>query len=237
MKKRHLLFAAFIMCLAPTFLNAQVITNTKERSQDRAQIHQSQAQLDRDTRELQDMRMSRDRIVEAHLTNDLASVRAIKGDILRDMQREIDQSKVKLNQAKVEVGQSQQEVHSENREIRRDRADRRHPNGDARDDRRDIRNDRQDRRDDVRDVQDDRMDRNRRADILNRQQDIYQTLVAYEFTLDANGKAKLALVDEFINLMEEDKQLTYSELREDRGELREDRGEARDDRHERSEGN
>ncbi len=238
MKSLFFLYLSFAFFAAyPTF--AQVPQNTREAMQDARQIRRDQSMLSRDRQELAAFNKKRIRIYEAWRLGDLASVRALKRDLLSDMEREIAQAQAYLNQAKAEVQQSQRELAGDRAELARDRRDARHPRGDALDDARDLRNDRADKRDDRRDLADDKRDRQQATQRLNRMIEIRNTLLAYKFTTKKlpgeNPMHKLKLLDEFQHLMEKSVQALARELGEDIRESKEDARERRDDRQERRE--
>lgn len=221
--------AAFFL---PAFTHAQVVQNTKEGTQNRVQIAANKSMIQRDTREIADFQMLIDRMDEALRDGDVASIQAMKQDILLAMKREIQQGEALVAQDYREVGQSKQEVRSDRLELHADRVDRALRNGDGVDDRVDTRRDRRDKRDDQRDVRNDQFDLNAQKARTSRQKVILETLTSHNF---GTADAKMGLVREFKNIMKADLNALEKELAEDHREVREDRRERRDDRGERQE--
>jgi hypothetical protein len=112
-----------------------------------------------------------------------------------------------------ELAESRAELMRSRAELRRDARD------DRRDDHRDLRDDRRDVRDDRRDLRDDRRDM-RRVEAVRAEMHALR------------GRMNPRSLDRKRALLVELTQMSFAELREDRGELREDRGELREDRRE-----
>ncbi len=238
MKALFFLSLSFCMLIS-TFTFSQAPQNAREAVQDQHQIRRDQNMLARDRQELAAFDRKRKRIYEAWKTGDIQSVRILKKELLKDMDREIAQARAWLNQTQAEVHQSKKEVEQDKAELARDRRDARHPRGDALDDARDLHRDRHDKRDDQRDLADDKGDRNQAAKRLNRMTEIRDQLLAYEFILNGapgdNPINKLRLLDEFQHIMENQVNALARELGEDIRESKEDARERRDDRRERRE--
>ena len=116
--------------------------------------------LERDMKELEGFKSKTTSLSTAYEAGDMKKTNELKASIVKDMIREVAQSKEKAEKARREISQSSQEVRSERREIRRDKDDSDHGRYDRNDDERDLardranaRDDRRDRRDDIRDFQ------------------------------------------------------------------------------------
>ncbi|MBR9923203.1 MAG: hypothetical protein GYB31_20425 [Bacteroidetes bacterium] len=100
MRKQHWLFAVLFIALSPVLMQAQ---STPDGG-DRMERHQDQQAVQNDIREIQDMQLLLDRIEEAHSIGDLASVDAMKGDVLAIMQYDLSQdtnSRLKKRQQEI----------------------------------------------------------------------------------------------------------------------------------------
>lgn len=205
---------------------AQPVRNAVEKGQDRNQIQNDQATIQRDRGEISQFRGNRVGFVKAVDEGNVQLCQGYQIKLINLMQNEVSQGEAKVAQARRELGQSHSEVRSDNREVRRDRAQNR-PVAAA--------GDRQDRRDDIRDVKDDRNDLAEREARVNRQRAIladFKAVVINTGSMQA-VRAKLQILDEFEQTMIRDMGENYEELQEDKGELREDRRETREDRNHR----
>lgn len=220
MKKNSYLIATLVL-MTTLFASAQ---NAKETVQDYAQINVGNAQLERDTKELETFKADVSEFQTALEKGDTILAQKYRQGILTAMEREIGQTEVKVARAKREVVQSSVEKGTNRREKR---SNRRTFEG-TQDDRRDMRRDRRNIRDDRRDKRDDIADREELELRSENQKALYESAKADE-TL-GNG-----ILEKFITTMNNDLLETQEEIREDKGELREDRRERRDDRRERRE--
>ena len=219
--KTNKYLATTLVLLTAFFASAQ---NTKETVQDHRQIKVGNAQLERDTKELESFKADVSEFQSALENGNTKLAQKYRQGILNAMEREIQQTEGKVARAKREVVQSSVEKGTNRRE---NRSNRRTFDG-TRDDRRDMRRDRRNTRDDRRDKRDDVADRNELEVRLENQKALHESAKADE-TL-GNG-----ILEKFIATMNNDLLETQEELREDKGELREDRRERRDDRRERKE--
>ncbi|MEM7036404.1 MAG: hypothetical protein AAF570_05435 [Bacteroidota bacterium] len=228
MKSRFIqLLTLALMIGSFSMANAQAVRNTVERAQDRNQIANDKATIQRDRAEITQFRANRQGLGEAIKNGNAGMARAYHMKLVSAMEQEIRQGKAKTAQANREISQSRSETRSSNRELRNSVR-----NGkpvQAADDARDRRDDRRDTRDDV-------SDRNERLARTQRQQSILGTFKS----IDVSGKnafealkAKKNLLEEFEQTMIRDMGENYEELAEDRRELREDRRETREDRRQR----
>lgn len=209
-------------------LNAQAVRNGVERAQDRNQIANDKAIIQRDRQEIADFRATRAALSAAVNNGNQAKVRAKHQQLIADMEREIAQGAAKLKQDNREIAQSKSEVRSDRREVRRDV--RQGKPLQAADDRRD-------KRDDRRDLADDKNDRNEQIRRNNRQKEILAVFKAIKVKENPKAlsaiKGKRALLEEFEQTLIRDMGENWEELGEDKRELREDRRETREDRRQR----
>ncbi|MDC6405635.1 MULTISPECIES: hypothetical protein [Maribacter] len=219
--KTNKYLTATLVLLTAFFASAQ---NAKEAVQDHRQIKVGNAQLERDTNELESFKADVSEFQTALENGDTKLAQKYRKGILTAMEREIQQTEGKIAWAKREVVQSSVEKGTNRREKR---SNRRTFEGTP-DDRRDMRRDRRNNRDDRRDKRDDVADRAELESRLENQKALYESAKADE-TL-GNG-----ILEKFIATLNNDLLETQEELREDKGELREDRRERRDDRRERKE--
>ena len=217
-------------------LNAQ---NVKEAIQNSQQIAEGKKNLERDMKELEAFKIKVSALQAAFDTNNMDKTNELKVDLVKDMMREVGQSKEKAVKAQKEINQSSQEVRSERREIRRDKDDSDYGRYDRNDDEKDLARDRANARDDRRDRRDDIRDFQAQIDRAERQGKILATLKDYNFNGDNNTKEQAIMnkkmIEEFQGLLQQDIAATQRELNEDVRESREDRRERRDDRNERNE--
>ncbi|MEL7122319.1 MAG: hypothetical protein AAFO07_22935 [Bacteroidota bacterium] len=217
---------------------AQVIRNASEASTNRKAIKTGEQQLEKDIAQLAAFKTKVEAFKTAFYAENLDKVVALKGDIVTDMKREIEQSERKIAQDKQELSQSQAEVRSSNREVRSSRRDLNNRDGDL-GERRDLKDDRRDKRDDQRDARDDQTDLQVQIARTMRQKEILNTLQAFTYSLAPTAKEKaianMKLMNEFINTLEADIATTKAELAEDKREMSEDRRERREDKRERRE--
>ena len=143
-----------IALFTPVLTTAQVGQNAKEKKQDKKEIKKNKKYVLRDQQELNQFKIKAREYQEADSLEATLKLKNLHRGIIADMEREIDQTTVKINEAKKEVASSKQEVRSDNREIRKDKKDLAKRNGDHRDDKRDLARDKKDRRDDIRDTND-----------------------------------------------------------------------------------
>ncbi|PIB39174.1 hypothetical protein [Maribacter sp. 4G9] len=219
--KRNTYISTTLALMTTLFASAQ---NAKETVQDHRQIKVGNAQLERDTKELETFKADVSEFQSALENGDANLAQKYRKGILSAMEREIQQAEGKVARAKREVVQSSVEKGTNRREKRRNR---RGYEGTP-DDRRDMRRDRRNTRDDRRDKRDDVADRAELEVRLENQKALYENAKADESL--GNG-----ILERFITTMNNDLLETQEELREDKGELREDRRERRDDRRERKE--
>ena len=216
----------FFMTASFSLVSAQAVRNAAEKGQDRNQIRNDQATIQRDKGEIAQFRGYTKGFKQAINAGNIQLAKGHQMKLVVAMEREVKQGNAKVNQSAREVGQSRNEVRNETKEIRKDKAQGR-PVAAA--------GDRADRRDDVRDLRDDKGDLAERKARVQRQNTIatnFKGLVINTGSLGAI-KAKLHLLDEFEQTMVRDMGENYEELREDKGELREDRRETREDRNNR----
>lgn len=237
---KNLLFTFLSLVLASNFVMAQVTRNVKEANQNQKAMAANEAQLERDTRELQTFKNKLTHFEKAFSNKNASKMASLKSDLLTDMQREIEQSEKKIAQDKREVAQSKSEAAGSSREVRRSRRDQATPDGDIGDGR-DKRDDKRDRRDDVRDTQDDKNDLNKQIARTARQKEIYNTMLDFTFSFEPSLREKAmankALLSEFVSTMESDIAAIKAEILEDKREAREDSRERREDRREKRERN
>ena len=98
--------------------------NTRERIQNQAQITRGKKNLERNQKELQAFQAKMVQFKEAYENEDAAQVNQLKAQLIGDMKREIQQTKVKLEQAK-------REDRRERRDIRQRKMSPNDPSGDA----------------------------------------------------------------------------------------------------------
>ncbi|MEL6255002.1 MAG: hypothetical protein AAFR87_23545 [Bacteroidota bacterium] len=220
------------------FLQAQRGRNAAEASQNQKALAANEAQLERDLKELGIYKGVLVEFETAFANRNGSKVMALKSELTRMMEREIEQSERKIAQDQQELAQSKSEVAASNRESRRSRRDVRTPDNDRKDGR-DLRDDRRDKRDDQRDAMDDKADLEEQIARTNRQKQIYTKLQAFSFSFEASLREKViankALFREFAETMERDIATTQAEIAEDKREVAEDRRERREDRRERGE--
>ncbi|WP_160114668.1 hypothetical protein [Aquimarina sp. AU474] len=230
--KRLLVLALLISCSA----NAQ---NAKEAIQNTKQITEGRRNLERDTKELQEIKLKITLFKKAFDEQNSVKTNALKQDIITDMYREVGQSQVKGKQARIEIAQSSAEIRSDRREVRRNRDDTNNSRYDRHDDKRDMARDQVNKRDDQRDRRDDIRDFEAQIARAERQASILKTLKTFNFSFDSEMLKKSILhkklIHEFVKILEDDIEATKRELAEDNRERREDRRERFDDRNERNE--
>jgi len=230
----------FLIITMSLLLNVQSFAqNQKERRQNNKQITEGKQNLERDTRELLDVK-SKVKLFDNHFeAKELDKVNALQLKIIQDFRREVQQSEVKAVKARREVSQSSAEVRSERREIRDNKKDSERGRFDSKDDEKDMRRDRRNKRDDKRDRRDDKRDLEAQIERADEQKRILDGLTSFTFGFEGalleKSIAQRALMEKFITTMEEDIVATKKELAEDNRERNEDRRERRDDRNERKE--
>ncbi len=228
------LFAVILTNIGHT----QVIQNSKEAATNQKAIEVGQEQLEKDIAQLAAFKTKVEAFTGAYNNKVSEKVISLKGDIVTDMQREVEQSERKIAQDKQELSQSINEKNSSNREVRRSRIDRATRDGDVGDGR-DLRDDKRDKRDDTRDAKDDQTDLQNQIARTERQRQILNTLKVFTFSFEPSAKEKalanIKLMNEFIQTMEADIAATKAELAEDKVEQKEDRSERREDKRERRE--
>lgn len=235
-KKTYLI--VFVMLLM--FGYQSFAQNAKELIQNTVQIAEGVKNLNRDTKELAELKEKVIRFNKEFEARNLSGVKRMKVKILEDLRREVQQSEVKAVKARREIAQSSAEIRSDRRELHRDRNDS-YQRGryDARDDRTDLRRDQVDKIDDKRDRRDDRRDFQAQVERAEQQKRIYNGLLNFTFgfgeDLLTKSIAQKALIEKFIHTMEDDLAATKRELAEDARESGEDHLERRDDRRERNE--
>ncbi|HHG86246.1 MAG TPA: hypothetical protein ENJ82_15965 [Bacteroidetes bacterium] len=218
--KQQLIYSLSLTLLLGLFstVNAQAVRNHVERAQDRNQISNDNATIQRDRAEIQQFRGYRAGLLKAVGNGNAGAARGHHIKLVRAMEREVNQSNAKVSKSVNELQQSKAEVRSDNREIRRD-VSKRKPYRAA--------NDRKERQDDVRDLADDRNDLNEVRRRAARQQEILSVFKGIKFVDNPNVlatiKAKKSLMDEFEQTMVRDMGENWEELKEDKRELREDR--------------
>lgn len=235
---KNKLFLLLMLCLTSNLVLAQLRRNATEASQNQKAIAANEAQLERDLNELAAFKVKLKEFEVAFSNKNAVKAAAVKTELVKAMEREINQSEKKIAQDKQELNQSQSEVAASNRELRRSKIDRATIDNDAKDGY-DVRDDRRDKRDDQRDAKDDKKDLEKQVIRTKRQKEIYATLKAFTFSFKPSLKEKLvankALLHEFETTMEKDIAATKAEIAEDKREAKEDRKERREDRWERAE--
>jgi len=203
---------------ASSFANSDPVRNTVERRQDHRQLTLDRAWAERDARELSEFESMTASLRDALQDRMAARYRDVNENMLRAMDREIQQAAVKSDQAAHEARLSRREFRGERMEAS--------VSGDGRDMLQTI-DDRHDRRDDARD----------RDTALVRHDEMARlgTMAgALQNGIDRGDrtamKKNLALAEQFLDVMRRDLAATASERTEDRAELREDRRETRTDR-------
>lgn len=230
---KKLITATFALLMSLSMmseLQAQVVRNGVERSQDRNQIANGKATIERDAAELKQFASYQQGLDAALGNGNFKNAKAFQMKLVNAMEREIQQGQAKINQSKREVNQSRSELNSSRREVRNTRGTGR-PVATA--------DDRGDKRDDRRDLNDDKNDRNEQIARNNRQKEILGTFRAIQINGAkdlASIRAKRGLLEEFEQTMRRDMNENREELMEDKGELREDRRETREDRRQRGRG-
>lgn len=207
-------------------INAQAVRNANEAKNNQRQIKVSQEELDRDIRELAHFKAKLADLENAWGKKQIKKVNKIKASLLKEMEREISQSRIKLKDDAREIAESKSELNSESRELRQDRR--------KFSSQRTAANDRSDRRDDARDLSDDKQDYRTQAAVLAKQEEILKILKIYNFSTNdyrlERGMKNKQLIHEFVSTMESDIVLTKLELKEDYREAGEDRRERIEDR-------
>jgi hypothetical protein len=201
-----------------TFANPNPAHNTVERRQDHRQIALDSAWAQRDGREVTEFESMTAALRNALQDRMAARYRSVNEDMLRAMDREIEQAAVKAAQAAHETRLSRREARSEHMEAAASGSGR--DAVQALDDRHDLRDDRRDR--DTAVARHDEMAR------------IGTMAGALQNDIDRGDRTamrkNLALAEQFLDVMRRDLAATGRERTEDRPELREDRREARSDR-------
>lgn len=232
---KHTIITLFFLFLGSQVVMAQVRRNTVEANQNQKALAANQAQLERDLAELDVFRTKLAQFEKAFSNKNISRVASLKASLLKDMQREVEQSQRKITQDQQEVAQSQSEVAGSNKELRRSRRDLRTPDGDMGDGR-DLRDDRRDSKKDKKNLQDDKADLDKQIARTNRQKQIYAIIQAFSFSFDSSLREKMiankALLDEFALTMEMDIAATRAEITEDKREALEDGRERIEDRRE-----
>lgn len=202
----------------------------KEIARDRSEIARDEAQKNRDDDQQKQFVVQTGQLKNALETHEMNRAYALQNGLLQSMAREIREMEAKVSQAKAELHRSKKEVKSESKDVRENRRDGQPGEAAA---------DRADRRDDRRDREDDKADKNLRENQLARMRTIEADFRAYTFKVETVKEAieKLALLDEFAEIMQRDVVATQKEVAEDRREKREDKKELRDDRREKKERN
>jgi hypothetical protein len=229
----HSWLIAGVLMLCATTAQAQIGRDVLERSSNRAQISEGKAALERDSKELGTFTGHLNTLRGAVRAGDESAANLTLGALKPELSTEAQQTAGKAEAAKREVAGSASETGSNRRESRRNRADS-NSLGRSSDDEADAIRDGINRVDDARDLADDKADLGALAKLAQRQQQIAQALGPYDFDLGSDtgrtdAASKLALLEEFEKLMEQDIAATQAELSEDRKEAGEDRRETRDD--------
>jgi hypothetical protein len=206
--------AAVVLLATPALGRAQPMPAGREHAQDRAELRQDRREVANDWRDVRWTEQLLARFDEARSRHARQALRGVEDDVVRTLDRELQEAKVEAMRSGREVARSAQEVQGERREVRYDAAA-----GDRRglqDDRRDLRDDHRDLRDDRRDLRDDRRDLARvRA-------------IRAEFG-SLRGRTDRRSLDRKRGLVVELVEMSRAELREDRAEQHEDLRERRED--------
>jgi hypothetical protein len=236
--KKQALFVITIFIFSFTNIFAQAVQNLKESSQNEKQIRNGMTTLERDKAELKAFNTSIFRLQSAFEDRDVQSAQILKKELVESMQREIDQSVLKMKQAQNEVRQSKQELASDQRELRKDRQDARDTKIDRKDDRRDYSRDKVNKLDDRVDLRDDIRDAHNVGNRIQQQRKILDEIRSFQYSNTSKlekTKEVLTLLNQFSGSMKADVFAVYKEIMEDKTERREDARERRDDRRERAE--
>jgi len=200
---------------ASSFANADPVRNTVERRQDHRQLTLDRAWAERDARELSEFETMTASLKDAMQDRMAARYRDVNENMLRAMDREIEQAAVKADQAAHEANVSRRQARNTTMKAA--------TGGDVLqglDDRRDANND-------VHDLDSAFL----RHDDMAR---IGTMAGALQNEIDRGDrsamKKNLALAEQFLAVMRRDVAATGRERTEDRAELREDRRETRTDR-------
>ena len=220
MKKISTILALFLF--VPTIIMGQFGQNIKEKRQDKKEIKQSQKIIIRDKQELNQFIIKAKEYRKADSLKSTLKIKNLHRGILADMEREINQTKLKIKEAKTEVTRSKKEVRGENREIKKDLKDLSQKNGDHKDDKKDLARNKRDKRDDIRDTKDDKRDLNQLKKRLTSQ-------IKLKNKFNKNKK-NLKALKRFTKTLIADGIQNKNELREDKIELKEDRKETKNDR-------
>jgi len=201
------------------FINVATAQDIKESIQNTKQIVEGKKNIKRDSKELAAFKLKMDSFDSAFQLKSAVKSNDLKLSLLKDMAREVQQSKVKVKKARLEIAQSSSEIRSGRKKIREDKKV-------LSKNRFNLRDDQRDRRDDVRDFKQQKQRAERQAFILKviKEYNFSYDSINFEMTL-ANNK----LLHEFMEILKADLDATKRELNEDIKERREDARERRND--------
>ncbi len=213
-------------------LSAQTIVNTIEASNNQKEIEVTKAELDRDLRELNQIKTNLIDLEIAIHNGNLNKVNVLRNEVIHIMQREINQSEQKIKQARKEVSRSNSELNASRRETRRTKNTAKNNGIITTSEVLNIIDDKKDQNDDRRDLSDDRSDLQKQILLAERQKTIFSSLK--NVVVDDSFSSKLTdvkkLIHQFVNTMEADIASSLAELSEDKKETQEDRRERVEDR-------
>ncbi|MBI5546184.1 MAG: hypothetical protein HY901_20025 [Deltaproteobacteria bacterium] len=209
--------------LTSAVVQAQPGPNSRERVEDRRELHQDRHEARDDIRDLRALEGLLAEFDAARARHDRRTLARIDERLRRQIRAELAEGRRELRDDRREVARDRQEVRSDRRELRHDE----HGSHAAADDRRDLRDDKRDLRDDQRDAAQERA-------ALERTHQLLRELDALHGRFRPQSlERKRALIGELIHLARREVRQDKQELREDRHELREDRRETREDRRQR----
>lgn len=213
-------------------LSAQTMVKTIEASNNQKEIKVTKAELDRDLRELNEIKTNLIELEIAIHNGNLHKVNALRNVIINTIQREINQSEQKIKQSRKEVSRSNSELNASRRETRRTKNTAKNNGVITTSEVLNIIDDKRDQNDDQRDLSDDRFDLQKQILIAERQKTIFSSLknVFVDDSFSSQLTDVKKLIHQFVNTMETDIASTLAELSEDKKEMQEDRRERVEDR-------
>jgi len=228
-------FVCLVMLATVCSTNAfgQVGRDVAERGSNRSQISKGKAALESGTEALLSFSGSLASLKEAVDRQDTPGANEEVARLQQLMGAELASGAERAEAMKRELAGSVSETGSNRRESRRNREDS-DSFGRTDDDEADAVRDGVNRVDDARDVADDKKDLAALGGRLEREQQIAQSFASYQFDLDSpagrdDAGLKVAALEEFEGLMQQELKSIEAEIAEDRKEAGEDRRETRDD--------
>lgn len=192
----------------------------KDIKGEKADIKSNVSSMKRDVAEIEAMREAKAEYDVQMKAMNFDAMQAAKNGILKRMDKEIEQVRMRLNIDRAEMVSSMEEAQLARKEAARSKATKK-PAAAA--------DDRADARDDRADAKDDRSDYDKQMDLLIDMNRIFLEIRKIELTSKPQRHVEGSILnktEEFIQLMQNDIFETRKEIREDRQEILEDRNEA-----------